>query len=64
MTLLSLSLAVLLHFSASPNDGFERENGVVVVDPERFDETIAHFEQVLVEFYAPVRILRLRLLCC
>ena len=34
----------------------ERKNNVLVLEGHNFEESIAHYERVLVEFYAPVSV--------
>lgn len=49
---LVLSLVALLSFSAVTAEATQ-EDGVYVLTDDNFDEELAKFEHLLVEFYAP-----------
>lgn len=49
-----LSLAFVSRTShATDDDGFERDEGIVVLKGDNFQKALDHFDNILVEFYAP-----------
>jgi protein disulfide-isomerase A1 len=48
-----LCLLAVAFVSASDDDGFEREDGIVVLKGDNFQKALDHFDNILVEFYAP-----------
>jgi len=53
---LQLSLICFTSFAivaATDDDGFERDEGVVVLKSDSFQKALDHFDNILVEFYAP-----------
>lgn len=59
MLLSVVCLAATRHFSlasaadSTTDDGFERDEGIVVLKGDNFQKALEHFDNVLVEFYAP-----------
>lgn len=51
--LLFICLTAHLAFAEQEADGFERDDGIVVLTGENFQKALDHFDNILVEFYAP-----------
>lgn len=51
--LLFIFLSAQLVFAEPDADGFERDEGIVVLTGENFQKALDHFDNILVEFYAP-----------
>lgn len=48
-----ICLTAQLAYADSESDGFERDEGIVVLKGDNFQKALDHFDNVLVEFYAP-----------
>lgn len=52
-SIIALVLLSICHLTVATSDDFERDEGILVLKGDNFQKALDHFDNILVEFYAP-----------